>query len=237
MKRTFFLLAIIIPLFAHAQQRYISSAIIAFSGGAYERTIKDINMALLDEQSLKRDDLAKAYFYRGLATKKLIERGEASIILDSNPELDAYNDFRYVQSLDLDEWAARAATELSGLVEGLKRKATSLLSQAERSEGIISIRLIENALTHVNALNTLSSGVDVSLLQGRVYNQFGEYFDVSDPVRAVDNFNTAIRFLELALQQSSACQICVERLLEVARNLDDEVRIQQYELMLSGFGN
>jgi tetratricopeptide (TPR) repeat protein len=221
-----------------AQQRYISSAIIAFSGGAYERTIKDINTALESEATLTADEKAKAYFYRGIATKQLALANRDSEHILTNPFLKAYNDLIKVQSFDLQIWSVRALKEMPELFDGLITHANDAIKEQEQSTDVaVQINFLNRAINHLNAAQVIREDFEVILLLGKVYKNLGELYSQTDKSRTTANFRASLRYLELALKSKSDCSDCLDNLILVSENLGEAEKVTQYQDARNALGN
>lgn len=221
--------------FSKGQQRYISSAIIAFSGGAYERAIKDINVALENEDVLSASEKSKAYFYRGLSTIKLYESDQQEK-LPLNPYLKAFTDFNNVVSFEDSLWIIRAQKELSLLFGGLKKDAIIALNQSKTiADSPRKRNFIARALNHLNAAKMINQDFEIDKLLGDVYLAFGDYYLMQDPERSPANYRAALRFYELSFRENNDCELCIDGLIEVAINLSDSNLQKKYEQIKSTF--
>lgn len=155
-----------------AQQKYISRAIIAFSGGAYERTILDINTALSNTENITNVELGKAYFYRGIAKIRLLKSGIESSVIGNNPYLSAYNDIAQAIKIESGRWTVKAEKEFDKIYDDLVLEGEISLRQARAVGGgermkvllgrskdyftaalsIKTVPTIRNKLTEVNNL-------------------------------------------------------------------------------------
>lgn len=234
--RSFFLLYLIAFCFtASAQQRYISSAIIAFSGKAYERTISDINIALLDERNLSKEDRSKAYFYRGMARLELIDAGSSNI---TDPYLSAFQDFRRVMNLSLDAWSGRASVAAEELFDELMAGASAIRQLAVREEDDqVKLRLLNRTLDHLNAARSLHEDYHITRLLGETYLSLGVIHGKTDESRSLANYRAALRYMEQALRINNDCEVCIASLIEIALSIGDEEREERYKLLMSSFLN
>jgi hypothetical protein len=159
---------------ASGQQKYISRAIIAFSGGAYERTILDINTALSNTEDIAESELGKAYFYRGIAKIRLLSQNQEHQILGSNPYLSAYNDIAQAIKLEPGRWTTKAEKEYLKIYDELVLQGEISLRQARAVGGgsrakillgrskdyftaalsIKTVPTVRNKLTEINNLVT-----------------------------------------------------------------------------------
>lgn len=235
MKSLLCVFCVLISGFSIAQQRYISSAIIAFSGGAYERSIKDINTALADESKLSDEEKSKAYFYRGLASKKMQQSNSESEVL-SDPAIAAYKDFKKVESLGVDSWVQRSQKELQLLLIDLKIDARSKMNEAQASQSNRSkINLLSSALKDLNATITIVEDYETYQMMGETYLAFGDTYMEEDAQRSTANFRAALRYLEAATRLNNDCEFCVDALINVSVKLNDNVRVKRYTQIKSTF--
>lgn len=230
MKGILYITLTLICSISSAQQRYISSAIIAFSGGAYERTIRDINTALEDEETLNADESAKAYFYRAIAMKKLAISGVKSEQLPANPFLSAYNDLIKVKSFELESWSERATTELSELFEGLLAASEEALEIARVTTDVpVKINYYNRAINHLNAAQVIKEDFEVNFLLGITYLALGDLYSQSDETRKIANYRAAARYLDLAFKLKNDCSECLDDLIVVSQNLGDSDKVLGYQ--------
>ncbi|MEP0368455.1 MAG: hypothetical protein ABJN36_16380 [Cyclobacteriaceae bacterium] len=234
--RSFFLLYLIAFCFtASAQQRYISSAIIAFSGKAYERTISDINSALLDERNLSKEDRSKAYFYRGMARLELIEAGTSTI---TDPYLSAFQDFRQVMNLGLETWRGRANAAADDLFDELMAGAAAIRQLAVREDDDqIKLRLLSRTLDHLNAAGIIHEDYHITKLLGETYLSLGVIHARTDESRSLANYRASMRYMEQALRVNNECEVCIASLIEIAMSIGDEERERRYKLLMQSFLN
>lgn len=217
------------------QQRYISSAIIAYSGKAYERTLKDINIALEGEESLDDIDKSKAYYYRAMSLVMLYQ-GDQEVELPLNPYLRAYEDFTKVKSFNNPVWIERANVELDKLFDGLMADARRAIENANADPNDDRTRnYILRALNHVNAAQAIKENYETNEILGSVYLAYGNYYLNEDPERAPANYKASIRFYEKALRQYEDCIECLDGLIEVAEKTNDRLRREQYQLIKESY--
>ncbi|MEO9474919.1 MAG: hypothetical protein ABJG41_05280 [Cyclobacteriaceae bacterium] len=236
MMRSFFLLYLIALCFtASAQQRYISSAIIAFSGKAYERTISDINIALLDERNLSKEDRSKAYFYRGMARLKLIDAGASTV---TDPYLSAFQDFRQVMNLNLEAWSGRANAAAEELFDELMADATAIRQLAVREDnGQVKLRLLNRTLDHLNAARIIHEDYHITKMLGETYLSLGVIHGKTDESRSLANYRASLRYMEQALRVNNDCEVCISSLIEIAMSIGDAEREERYKLLMRSFLN
>ncbi|MFY0599264.1 MAG: hypothetical protein JXR03_06300 [Cyclobacteriaceae bacterium] len=235
MKGILYTLLIFTLYFSSGQQRYISSAIIAFSGGAYERTIRDINTALENESVLTVEEKSKAYFYRGIATARLhgmtSESGNTQ-----NAYVDAFNDLRKVKSFNVESWGARTNKELESLFPKLKSEASKILEQSKQTQASRARRdLISSTLKHLNAAKILKDDYETQQMIGETYLALGDYYSNQDSDRSRANYRASLRYFESSLNMNNDCVSCINSLIVVSKKLSDDFRVKRYTQLIQTF--
>ncbi len=232
--KLFFLTALIIFSSAQAQEQYISSAIIAFTGGAFERTIRDLNTALEQKEVLPAEEVAKAHFYRGVAISRLLITNQESGDLPKSPFLSAYQDLMKAKSANPEKWGERANSELKNLVTGLENAAKQAYDQAlKTTEPKTKTIYLNRTLNHLQAAETVRINFDTYHLFAKVYQELGAMYAAEGSNRALANYRAAIRYFELSLKESKDCKDCISDLVEIATQVGDEARALQYKSLQS----
>lgn len=216
-----------------SQQRYISSAIIAYSGGAYERALTDLNYAFKELNAFSDEQAAKAYFYRGASTLRLVSGGKATSLIGKYPYLDVYRDFDMATKLDEAVWRSRVQPESSTLYSHLFDEGVQLFAIAEEhtygSEQARSYYSL--TIDHLKAARSLQNNYDVNYRLGQGYHRIADNYVRAKADRFLANYTAAILSYEDALKYSPESIDCINALIEVARILQDQERIRKYRLM------
>lgn len=213
----------IIPALLPAQQRYISSAIIAYSGGAYDRSIRDLNRVLENPEQVTEEEAGKAYFYRAMARLKLAGSKPEHEELGADPFLLSHADFRAAISLNGEQWSERSKAVADELYEGLWNTGLSAFDQANYI----------SCINHLRAASTLKNNFEVNAYLGKAYEALGEDFFISQNTRSVANFRAAVNYLEDAIDIDPECLECARSLVNVATKLNDEERVRKYQHLVA----
>lgn len=233
MRTVFFGLFSIIAFSAFPQQRYISSGIIAYSGGAYERAVKDMNYALKDVNMVSKEEAAKAYYYRGISTFRLIKKNPKSEVLSAWPFLSVYADFTQATVLDEEKWKERIQPDAGALYTNLFEEGVRLFEVAEQSTygSENARRYYAITIDHLKAARTIRDNYEVNFHLGKGYHKIAENYARAKIERFVANYNAAITSYENALKYNPESLDCVNALIEVAAILKDQERLHKYKLM------
>lgn len=225
--RCAFLIVFLFPTLLMSQQRYISSAIIAYTGGAYERAIRDLNSALENPEKLAKEEAAKAYYYRALARMKLAASNSASIALGNNPYLAANADLRNAVTFDAINWANRVQGINDELFEGLWRTGREAFTKASYVKSI----------DHFRAAAAIKTTFDLISYLGKAYEALGESYTRSQSTRDVANYRAALNYLEEAIKLEPSCIECARSLVNVSSKLNDQERVKKYQQLLDSLNS
>lgn len=226
MRGNIFIVAVFVSTSILAQQRYISSGIIAFSGGAYERTIRDMNEALKSQGSLSVDEASKVYFYRAAAYSRLAQSNSPQDPAVGTLFLSAYSDLRKVRSYGISSWVERSNGEFAKIYPNLKQQAE--LAYESSNEAISDSEqraLISRSLNYIQACMYIYSAWDTSELLGKVYNDLA----ILDAEDSVDYLERSLTAYEQAYQNNSSCGTCLDGMIKVAEKLGNAKKIAEYQ--------
>lgn len=203
---------------------------IAFSGGAFERTIRDMNLALTQQSLLSSEDIQKAHFYRGMAISRLLVTDSESAELPANPYLAAYQDLNKAKLADKAKWEERVNAEMANLVTGLTAQANHYYQQSLTAKSG-KISLLGKAIACLQAAEGIQSDFEKWMLFGRVYQKLGFAYLSQNSDRASANFRASARYYELALKQESDCAPCLDGLIAVVTQLNEDARLAHYKAL------
>ncbi|WP_258103688.1 hypothetical protein [Marinoscillum sp. MHG1-6] len=222
-------LFVITTLFA--QQRYISSGIIAFSGGAYERAIRDINLALENPGALSLDDASKSYFYRAASYIRLARKGASSDQGNVALFLSAYSDLKKVRSFGIPSWVERASKELYDIYPELKKQAELAYANSQNvSDSLARWALLSRSLNYLKAVTFIGPTWETNELMGKVYLGLATIAALEDQETGKRYYNDAIESFEASYKSNNECD-CVEGLLEASRKIGDKERVERYAVV------
>jgi len=225
-------------------QEYVSSGIIAFHAGAYERCIEDLNASLRNAGSLNVATRAKAYFYRGMARSKVLAASPNSPSLGASPAMAILEDLTRAKNLD-SQWAERANAELNVITAQIVQAVRADYDRATQTKDINVNRPLLSAASDklLTALQSVKSPGMMELL-AKVCHAHGDVYynmaEVGDPMEVqrqfLAHYSQAIEYYEqyLTLREGNAAIYSALQLL--AKRVGDTDRETRYAYLASQTG-
>ena len=223
-------------------QNFVSSAIIAYHSGAYERTIKDIDRSMEQGSDLDRETRAKAYYYRGMARLQLKSKDPGSSMMSGTPLITAFNDLNQARLLD-DHWQNMVDEEMNALYDDLILQMETSYGLGVDTDSEDSLKdQLNNALAHLNTAVRIKKDRETNTLYGKIHRAFGDfYYMIPEDQEAYDlsleNYRQAVGYYEASLDEYIRSVEKVKALKELHERLGNTEKMEEYrtlELYLGG---
>jgi tetratricopeptide (TPR) repeat protein len=218
-----------------AAQDFVSSAIISYHAGAYERCIEDLNKALKNSSSLEPATRAKAYFYRGMARLKLTPSSISMLILD---------DLVKAKNLD-NQWNERANVEIQRIVSQVIQSAQADYDKALQSrDPNVNRPLLSGASDRLYTClevarypAALELMAKISQTHGDVYYNMAEMGDPMEVQRQfMAHYTQAITYYEEWLNTQEGTKAIFNALKVMAGRIEDRERESRYAYLVEQIG-
>lgn len=242
--RIFFILFWLGLTFVSAGQDYVSSGIIAYHAGAYERCVEDLTKSLRNASSLGVTTRAKAHFYRGMARSKLMTTSPGSSALGTSPTMSILEDLTRARNLD-SQWAEKANPELKQIISQIVLTVRADYERAlQTKDPNVSRPLLSAASDKLLAcMESVKSAMVVELMaqvcraHGDVYYNMAEVGDPMEVQRQfLAHYSQAVEYYELFLTLREGNATLYGTLQLLSKRLGDAERESRYAYLASQIG-
>jgi len=242
--RIFFILLFTGLTLVSLGQDFVSSGIIAFHAGAYERCIEDLNKSLRSAGSLNAATRAKAYFYRGMARSKVLAVSPNSQALGASPAMAILEDLTRAKNLD-SQWAEKANAELQLIIAQIVQAVRADYERAlQTKDPNVSRPLLSAASDKLLACIESAKSPVLMELMAKVCQAHGDVYynmaEVGDPMEVqrqfLAHYSQAIEYYEQYLTMRDGNTAFFSTLQLLSKRVGDTDRESRYAYLASQTG-